>query len=254
MGTPDETMAIVVRGLESADAADWEMVYKFLGRRKMSGMSLVLVGESLPKTDLVAKLRTKVARSGVYVNTESPTGPQSRADLVHWIAEDWKVPMLVAQHACERANYEVGALAWATHAYKSLSSGLVMSAVNAQRIVEIAVPVALVDDVYRLTLAKDPRAYALCQDFRPWDALALFRLLESALRDLTLLRPVLSTERSIAVLAKKTGLHPFRVADLRPFVSRYPAPTVLQCRQALTLGFRYYRQPEAAQVVVASWA
>jgi hypothetical protein len=254
LGTGDETQAIIVRDIERATEAEWYLISHYLEPAKTRGQSLLLAGQHSPDLDVVKSLRTKISRQGFIVDGSDPTGLMGRKSLVQWVAEEWQTTMLAATRACERSNFSVAGLIFASRAFLAMSSGQPVEGAKALRLVDLAVPVRQTEHAYRLLLDRSPDALPAVRGLTPTQTLHLFRLIESALTDIELLYPVLSAGLSVKSAADKTGLHIVRVLELAEWAPRYPPSVALQCRQILALGLSNFTQPEAARTVAILWS
>ena len=106
----------------------------------------------------------------------------------------------------------------------------------ATALVQLAVPMSATEEAYRLMLSRSPDAIAAARGLGPGQTLNLFRRLESALTDMMLLYPVLSSGQSVKVAADTAGMHIARALELAEWTPRYPPGVALRCRQALALG------------------
>lgn len=254
LGSGLDTQTTLVRDVHLMDETDWELIGKYLKVSKVKGSSLILVGEEVPDLDVAQEVKGKIGRQGLYVDVSSPKGEVGRKALVNWLAYEWQVHTSVAEQACLRADYSVERLVWATNVYKRLSSGRVLTGRKAVQLMEVSVPVPRVNDAYRLTLSKNLKALDAVQGFNATQNLQLFRMLESALTDLSLIHAVLQVRgTSMTTLSSKSGVHIVRVMELAQLATLYSPRMVQQCRQALKIGFDNYLQPEAASMVVAIW-
>lgn len=253
--TGDST-AIVVRGMERGDEADWELLERFLTPVKIKGTSVVITAIGLPDHDAVRALKAKMGRwkGSAVVDTSSPTGPQGRKDLITWAANDWQTTVLAATRACERTGYDVAALVHAAHAWHAMTSGRPTDGTRALRLVDIAVPQPVEQAAYTLLLTRDPAAVDAATGLDARRTLGLLRALEAALTDLELIQPVLTTGATTRQISDKTGVHIVRVLELAEWAPRYPPGVIARCRQALAIGLADHTQPEAAATVALLWS
>lgn len=242
-GTLDESTAFVVRHTE--DLTDWTYVEEYLKLKQIKGYSLILSGTEAKSLKSAA----------VRVSVNNPQTEKGQKDLVHWIGESWQITLDVARMACERTNYDVGALMWATKVFKVFSGGKPVIGQVSKRMVETCTPVYVQDEAYMYLLYRH-RTYAaeLVKNLDSSQRLGFFRRLESALTDLQLLHSVLgSAKLSAKTLANKTGLHIVRVLELITLAPRYNPSVIIQCRQALQLALSNYTQPESAVLLAMIW-
>jgi hypothetical protein len=247
-GTIGETTAFVLRHVE--DMTDWSHVDAYLSSKQIKGYSLVLSGSKLPE-----QAKSLKSRTAVRVDVSSPKTEKSQKDLVQWVGENWKITTDVARMACERSNWDVGTLMWATKIFKVFSDDKPVVGQQSKRMVEACTPVYIQDEAYMYILYRH-RTYAaeLVKDMDSSQRLGFFRRLEAALTDLQLLHSVMgSAKLSAKTFAHKTGLHIVRVLELITLAPRYNPSVIIQCRQALQLGLQNYTQPESAVLVAMIW-
>lgn len=247
-GSLGDSVALVLRGIE--DITDWQHIDIYLDLKQVKGCSLVLSGSKLPEEAKSVKSRT-----AVRVDASNPKTEKSQKDLVQWIVENWRITPDVARMACERSNWDVGTLAWATKVFKVFSGGNPVIGQKSKRMVEACTPVYVQDEAYMYMLYRHrTRAVELVRNMDSSQRLGFFRRLESALTDLQLLHSTLgSAKLSAKALSSKTGLHIVRVLELITLAPRYNPSVIIQCRQALQLGLSNYTQPESAVLVAMVW-
>ena len=249
-GTIGDSTAFVVRHTEERhDEQFWQYVNLYLGL-KGTKSSLVLSGSKLPE-----EAKSLKSRAAVRVDVSSPKTEKSQKDLVHWVGENWRITTDVARMACERSNWDVGTLMWATKVFKVFSGDQPVVGQQSKRMVEACTPVYMVDEAYMYMLYRHrAQAAELVKGLDSNQRLGLFRRLEAALTDLQLLYSAMgSAKLSAKTLAYKTGLHIVRVFELITLAPRYNPSVILQCRQALQLGLENYMQPESAVLVAMVW-
>jgi hypothetical protein len=193
--------------------------------------------------------------AAVRVSVNNPQTEKSQKDLVQWIVENWRITTDVARMACERSNWDVGTLMWATKVFKVFTGGKPIIGQQSKRMVEACTPVYVQDEAYMYMLYRHrTQAIELSRNLDSSQRLGLFRRLEAALTDLQLLHSTLgSAKLSAKTLANKTGLHIVRVLELITLAPRYNPSVIIQCRQALQLGLESYTQPESAVLVAMVW-
>lgn len=252
LGAPGDSMAIVIQNIQDASEEEWDLITKWLSQYKVPGRSLVLTGSAASNGPNARLARKKVSSQGVYLEAVSPTGEVGRRELVEWVAQEWKITVRDAQTACVRADYSLERLVWSTRIFQALSSGRVITGNLAQKLITLAVPVTDVDDIYRRLLTKS-HSTTDAVSLSSQQALTLFRMLESALTDLSMISSTLVPGMSAKTVAGRTGIHIVRVLELLPLVPRYAHGVIQRCRQVLAVGFDYYRQPEVVNVVLRLW-
>jgi len=251
----EQSSTTVIRGTETLTASDWEAVGVYLDGRKPPGQSLVLSGESVGDSPEAKKAKNKIQGQGIMIDTSPPGGEVGQKALVQWVLEEWKVRIDVARQACARAGYSPEALVWATPVWKTLSGGRPMVGYQAPRMVELVLPAPEEDSVYSLILARQRMpAWEAAKSLPTESLLGLFRRLEAAVTDLERLHAVLGDGRlSAKVLSNKSGVHIVRTMELMALASHYNPTSVVQCRQALQIGFDNHRQPESAALTALIW-
>ena len=235
-GTLGDTTVFVVRHTE--DITDWTPIEAYLSQKQIKGYSLILSGVT------VKSLKSAAVR----VSVNNPQTEKGQKDLVQWVGENWQITKDVARMACERSNWDVGTLMWATKVFKVFSGGKPVIGQKSKRMVEACTPVYIQDEAYMYILYRHRvQAVQLVRDLDSSQRLGLFRRLEAALTDLQLLHSAMvSAKLSAKTLAHQTGLHIVRVLELITLAPRYNPSVIIQCRQALQLGLTNYTQPESA--------
>lgn len=249
-GTLGESMAYVLRNME--DVKDWRYIDEYLKLKQIKGCSLILSGTHLPDE---AKTLKTLKGLAVRVTVDSPKTEKGQKDLVQWIVENWQVTADVARMACERSNFDIGTLMWATKVFKVFTGGKPVLGQMSKRMVEACTPVYVVDEAYMYMLYRHRvQALEMIKNLDANERLGFFRRLESALTDLQALHSALGSAKiSAKVLSNKTGLHIVRVLELMNLAPRYNPSVIIQCRQALQLGLSNYTQPESAVLVAMVW-
>jgi len=251
-GVGEEKQAIVIRSIEHTSPSDWEVIDRYLHAYKVPGQTLILAGNDVPDHEQARITKARIGRQGLYAHVSDPSGEVGRRNLVQWVAETFKIIAADAEYACTRASYRIEPLYWGQASFINLTGGRPMRGTKVRQILDLVIPLSETESIYRSFLARrrnDTAAAALS----PGQARSLFSRLESALSDLSLLRPHLIGQISIKQLASKAGVHLFRTVELRPFIPSYPAEVILGCRRVLNLGFERWQQPEVVQTVSRLW-
>jgi len=249
VGVGTESQVLIVRGVESMSDDDWSLIDLYLTAHKAPGQSLVLTGTAVPDTDQAKAVKVKAGRQGTYLSVADPPGEVGRGNLIRWVSETFHIVEVDAEYACKRAGYRIEPLFWARLPYLGMTGGLPMRDRRVRQIIDIVVPMSEVESVYRNFLARRRTPAALSAD----QARSLFKRLETALFDLSLIRPHLAGKPGPKQLASKAGLKPYRVIELKPLLVHYPNETVQRCRRALSVGFERLYQPEVVPTVSRLW-
>lgn len=250
MGNDGELFVTVIRSAELLSDLEWDMLGRYLTPSKVKGRSLIIAGGEIVFSPTAQRVRSLIQRQGKVVAVVSPSGMAARKSLEEWVSRTWNTSSQVAHQACLRSDYSIGELLWSSKVWLSVTRGSRVEGQTALALLGRLLPSSDLDSAYNALLSRVPVASL---SLSPEDTLSLCGRLETALTDLTSIRPVLGTGVSLKSVGAKTGLSEFRVTELAPLVSRYPPSLVAKCRQALAIGFANYRQPETSSLVALLW-